>query len=391
MPEHQLDILLVILHADPARGGAERYTVDLARGLAELGHVVTLAAGSFGPAIEGVDFALLDAGGWSRVGRYQRFLRSLRSHTEGRRHDIVHAMMPVERCDLYHPHAGIEAQSLATGHEKHRTTLARAAARFLNRLNRKRRLYAQVERLLLEPDDGPVVLCLSQYIRQAALRHYPLLAENRLPIVLNGVDLGRFDPRAEAESRGSTRDRLGLRQEHVAALMIAQDYQRKGLAQTIEALARVNDNRLRLVVAGRPDPSHYRRMAEQLGVADRVVFAGPTSRPADFYRACDFFVLPTRHDPCSLVVLEALAMGLPVISTACNGACEAMAEGVHGLILPDPDNVPALADAMRQLLDWPKRQLMRRACLDLREQISQEQHVRRIVEVYRRVLDRKRR
>ncbi|MFI5380029.1 MAG: glycosyltransferase family 4 protein [Tepidisphaerales bacterium] len=380
-----MKILLVILHADPARGGAERYTVDLARGLAGLGHAVALAASSFGAPIESVEFLRLDAGGWSRLGRYRRFLESVRAHTRAHAYDIVHAMLPVEKCDLYHPHAGIAAEAVEAGHTKYRSQLGQTASRFFNRLNRKRRFFAEVERAMLMCTDGPRVICLSRYIQDAARRHYPI-DEHRLPILLNGVDLARFDPQANAAARGALRGRLGLGAEQVAGLMIAQDFERKGLAEAIEAVAKVGDERLRLVVVGRPDPSAYRRLAERLGVAGRVVFAGSTDRPADFYRAADFFVLPTRHDPCSLVVLEALAMGLPVISTVCNGACEAMAGGTHGFVLGDPADVPALADAMRQLLDRSVRQSMRQACLDLRGSISQEQHVRRMVAIYEEIV-----
>lgn len=380
-----MKILLVILHADPARGGAERYTVDLARGLVDLGQSVTLAATSFGPPIAGVEFVQLGAHGWSRLARYRRFLQSTQELIHSRAHDIVHAMLPVEMCDLYHPHAGIAAEATETGHAKYRSHLAQASARLFNRLNRKRRFFAEVERTMIEHGSGTRVLCLSQYIRASARRHYPI-DERRLPLLLNGVDLARFDPQANATTRVHVRSRLGLGREHVVALMIAQDFERKGLAEAIEAVAKVGDARLRLIVIGRPDPAAYRRMADRLGIADRIIFAGSTDRPADFYRAADFFVLPTRHDPCSLVVLESLAMGLPVISTICNGACEAMIQGTHGIVLQDPADVSALANAMRQLLDAPTLQRMQQACLDLRPQLSQAEHLRRMVEIYEEIL-----
>ena len=380
-----MKVLLIIFHADPARGGAERYTVDLARGLANLGHAVTLAASSFGKPIAGVEFVTLDAHGWSRLARYRRFLQSVRKLTDQHPCDIVHAMLPVETCDLYHPHAGIAAEATESGHTKYRSQFAQASARLFNRLNRKRRFFAEVERAMIERAGGPHILCLSQYIREAARRHYPI-DERRLPVLLNGVDLARFDPQENARIRVQVRSRLGLTREHVAALIIAQDFERKGLTEAIEAVAKVGDERLRLVVIGKPDPAAYRRLAERLGIAGRIIFAGSTDRPADFYQAADFFVLPTRHDPCSLVVLEALAMGLPVISTMCNGACEAMTHGTHGFILPDPGDIPALADAMRQLLDAPTRQRMQQACIDLRPQLSQAEHLRRIVEIYENIL-----
>ena len=141
-----------------------------------------------------------------------------------------------------------------------------------------------------------------------------------------------------------------------------------------------------LLVAGKPDPAKYRQLAKSLGVADRVLFAGQVSDPVAFYQAADFFVLPTRFDPCSLVVLEALAMGLPVISTTKNGACEIMRDGQHGRVLSDPGDIPALAEAMRQMMDVNHRHALSSACLKLRPQLSQDAHVDRLQTVYEGIL-----
>jgi UDP-glucose:(heptosyl)LPS alpha-1,3-glucosyltransferase len=96
-------------------------------------------------------------------------------------------------------------------------------------------------------------------------------------------------------------------------------------------------------------------------------------------------VLPTKHDPCSLVVLEALAMGLPVISTRFNGACEIMTDNLHGFVLDDPADTDALANAMRKMLEPQLRQRMSAACLELRPKLSYEHHVNRLIEIYQQV------
>ena len=122
----------------------------------------------------------------------------------------------------------------------------------------------------------------------------------------------------------------------------------------------MRDPRLVLLVAGKQNPRPYQAMASREKSA-RVVFAGLATDPYPFYRAADFLLLPTRHDPCSLVVLEAIAMGLPVISTRYNGACEIMTDGKHGRVLADPTDLVTLSGAMREMLDpghavrWPKR------------------------------------
>jgi len=106
-----LKIALVILHANPARGGAERYTVDLAHGLRERGHGVSVVASTFDGAMQ-ADDVQLEALGATRAGRYANFIDKLERHLDEAKYDVVHAMLPVPRCDVYHPHAGIAVEAI---------------------------------------------------------------------------------------------------------------------------------------------------------------------------------------------------------------------------------------------------------------------------------------
>ena len=375
-------IALVILHADPARGGAERYTIDLAAGLRGRGHDVTLVASSFPDAAGSANQnLLLPVGRGTRLRKYIRFLDLLDQRLQQERYDIVHAMLPVRRCDIYHPHAGIAAEAIARGHLKHRGRTARTAAMLANRVNLKRRKFAAVERELLTGVNPPIVLCLSEYVKRDVTTHYAIELD-RLATLFNAVDLAKFDPSARANAGIELRKKLGIALDKVVALMIAQDFARKGLREAILATAQSRDPKLVLVVVGKEDPASYRALAQQEGIADQVIFAGKTDDPYSFYRAADFFLLPTRHDPCSLVVLEALAMGLPVISTIFNGACEIMTSGQHGFVLPDPSDIAALSGAMRKLLDRPSRQPMSDACLALRPQLAYEHHLDQLLKIY---------
>jgi UDP-glucose:(heptosyl)LPS alpha-1,3-glucosyltransferase len=369
-----LKVALVILHADPTRGGAERYTVDLAGALAARGHDVSLVSsgpvdrddvvrGASGASYRHVE---LRVSGFTRAGRYRSFLRALEHYLHRRTQDwidVAHAMLPAPGCDVYHPHAGVAAAALE-----------KANAWF----NPRRRAMANVERALVADPNGPLVICLSDYVKRFVRRYYPELPDERMVRLFNAVDLARFEP---PETR--------TKSDWVNGLIIAQDYERKGLVEAIRATAKVPDKRLRLIVVGKQDTSSYAALAKQLGVDARVVFHPPTSKPENFYRQADFFVLPTKHDPCSLVVLEALAMGLPVISTVFNGATEVMTDGVHGLILSDPADVDALARAMTTLCDDARRCEMAEACKTLRPTLAYEHHVDELMAIYDRAIARR--
>jgi UDP-glucose:(heptosyl)LPS alpha-1,3-glucosyltransferase len=391
-----LKVGLVILHADPAKGGAERYTFDLAAGLARREHEVTLIASTFGPRPAGVECVELAERGVTRLGRYRRFLDDLDRHLEGRAYDVVHAMLPVRRCDVYHPHAGVAAEAVESGHLKHAGAVKRELARVGNRVNLKRRAFARVEHQLLTgegPHPGPlpecrargktpVVLCLSEYVKGTVRKHYPLLSEDRLATLFNAVDLAKFDP--------DRATRPAFKVGEASALMVAQDFERKGLREAISALARVKDCDITFTVVGRPDPRPYEELARSLGVDESVNFVGAQPDVFKYYLHADFFVLPTRHDPCSLVVLEALAMGVPVISTKQNGACEIMTDGVHGFVLESADDIEGLVGAMRAMCDREARGRMREACLALRPRLAYGAHLDTLIGVYEGVVARNR-
>jgi UDP-glucose:(heptosyl)LPS alpha-1,3-glucosyltransferase len=380
-----MKVALVTMRTDPARGGAERYTIDLAAALAQeaAGHDVALLASSLDGIPAGVHGVALAARAITRVGRYERFLDSLDAHLEAERYDVVHAMLPVRRCDVYHPHAGLA-----------RAMVARDSA--LTRLvNPRRARGAAVEGRLLESTQPPVVLCLSEYVKRA-VRQWYTLPDTHLPILFNAVDLQQYDPTARPGAREGLRARLRLDADHCVSTFVGHDFERKGLREAVAALGALReanggqlDRRLKLLIVGRPNARKYVALAQQLGVAEQVIEFGPTDDAYAAYRAADFLVLPTKHDPCSLVVLEALAMGVPVVSTRFNGACEIMTDGVHGFVLEDPADVAALAGAVRRLLDPELRRRMSQACLELRPKLAYQNHLRRLLAIYQQTIERR--
>ena len=367
-------VALVILHADPRRGGAERYTVDLAAALIARGHDVRVIATTFSDVVTPAHRVQLNASSWTRTGRYRKFLDELDGHLDQAdgKYDIVHAMLPVRRCDVYHPHAGMAAEQ----------------TRRMNVIfNPRRVVMAAVETELLARPIPPIVLSLSEYVKRNIFKLYPGLPIDRLVTLFNAVDLKRFDPSRPFAREAGREDLFPVNPNRPFALMIAQDFLRKGLRETLEALASIEPaQRPALVVVGKGDTGPYERMMRMMRLSADVIFRGPTDAPDRYYRMADFFVLPTKHDPCSLVVLESLAMGVPVISTIFNGATEIMTEGVHGYVLPDPRDVRAIANAMTKMLDALRRERMSRACLELRPRLSFEHHLDRLEEIYRGVV-----
>ena len=380
-----MKIALVILHADPRRGGAERYTVDLARGLTRRGHQVSIVATSFPVMFSDVTSVHLLTDERTRTGRYKSFLQQFDSHLHIAPYDIVHAMLPIRKADIYHPHAGLAIEALTQGHRKQSQFFGRLMSAIFNRLNPRRRAFAAVEKRLLTKEHPPIVLCLSEYVKQSVRAFYPL-PDHKLATLFNAVDLQKFDPATRPTAGAETRAKYNVPEGSTLAVIVAQDFARKGVAEAMRAMAVVRQKGvdLKLLVVGSGDVTFYKRLATRNGVGEHVIFTGHTDDVYGAYAAADFFVLPTRHDPCSLVVLEALAMGVPVISTKQNGATEIMTDGVHGSVLPSATDIPGLSTAMQKWSDPATRTTAREACLALRPKLSYETHLDELLAIYDR-------
>lgn len=198
-----------------------------------------------------------------------------------------------------------------------------------------------------------VVVALSQ--REAA-ELVATYGRVRPPVVVipNGVDLDRFRP-PTADERRAARDELNLGDEERVAVFVGHEFERKGLAFAIRALPHAPDLLL-LIIGGNDDiiASAYAE-ARSLGVGDRVLFLGPRVYLAPFLAASDLFVLPSAYEANALVVLEALASGLPVVATPVGFAGEIVEDGVNGyLVERDPVDI---AQRMQQLAELDPAEL----------------------------------
>jgi UDP-glucose:(heptosyl)LPS alpha-1,3-glucosyltransferase len=204
----------------------------------------------------------------------------------------------------------------------------------------------------------------------------------RLTVVYNGVDLERYHPDSRERYRAAARREADLPADAWVVLFAGSGFERKGLATAIEALARLGDRRARLVVIGKGDAGPYRAIAERLGIADRIVWLGPRPDIERWYAAADALALPTRYEPFGNVHLEALAAGLPVVTTTAAGGGEALTPGCGAVV--EPRNPAALAAALERLRASDPRRLAA-AARAAAEPFTYERQVADFERVYRRV------
>ena len=143
---------------------------------------------------------------------------------------------------------------------------------------------------------------------------------------------------------------MGVRDEKKKTLLfVGSGFQRKGLYFVIKALPLVlKQADVRLVVVGQGNQKKADRLAEKLGVLDKISFVGPVKEVAPYYREADVFVLPSIYEPFSNACLEAMAYGLPIVTTEMNGASEDIIPGKNGFVVKDPADISTLSDAILQ-------------------------------------------
>ena len=227
----------------------------------------------------------------------------------------------------------------------------------------------RLERLHNTPARGRIWVADSEMVKREVQHYYPI-PDERFFIAHSGVD--PVEPDAAAR-RAQWREKLGLRPEQVVALFVGSEFRRKGLGALLEAMALLKEKAPHLVIVGGKgvEPESYQKRASDLGINQRLTWAGRVSNVKDYYAVADIFVLPTLSDPSPLAPLEAMAYGSAAIvsSGQYTGAAELIGNG-EGIILDDPRNPAELARAMERMLDAQTRQEFARRGQELVRELS---------------------
>lgn len=170
-----------------------------------------------------------------------------------------------------------------------------------------------------------------------------------LPIVYLGLDHAKFNPEVRQRLRSEVRKQLGLGDGRFVLLLIGNDWRLKGLPALLDALQKLRDLPVCLLVAGKDDLLPYKKRLRESGLEERVRFLPSRPDVESYYAAADAYVGPSLEDAFAQPAAEAMACGLPVIISITMGASEIMHDGVDGLILRDPTNVEDLAAKIRLL------------------------------------------
>jgi UDP-glucose:(heptosyl)LPS alpha-1,3-glucosyltransferase len=366
------------------KGGAEQYAVNLAGALMRQGHEVTVFANQWDHAIvHGPKFQYVPIIKGPSFLQTISFVRNTQKSLSKGKYDIVHSLARVFPQDVYRMSDGIYRYWLMVKEQNR-------LKRIMHFFSLRHLAILWIEKQIFAKGNFRRIIANSQLCKGHAIQYYRV-DPSQITVIQNGVDFDRFNPRVRFAYREKLRTSHNIAESDIVILFVAMNFRRKGLIPLLKAMGNLpSSDRVKLLVVGKGKIEYFTKIALKLGIDRDVIFAGSASKTEEYYGAADFFVLPTYYDPFANVCLEALACGLPVITTRTNGASELIEPGKNGFVVNKPDDIKELLGAIIKLINPKLRNSMAENAFESVKHLTIERHVRKVCRVYDEIVREKR-
>ncbi len=333
-------------------GGAEKAARSLALGFVKAGCEVTLltSGDKTNLALPGVSIETICPKNPISLFHLSTFNKNANAWLKKSASHIVFGLERTTNQTHYRAGNGVHAEYLEK--RKQRDSVFKRLSFSLNPLHRT---ILNFEKRAFENPHLKVLFTNSHMVKQEVLKHYKV-PEEKICVVHNGVEFNEMeeDFRNWEQLRASTFERFGLKKEAFQLLFIGNGYRRKGLKELLDALCLLQSEDFELSVIGKDkEKSFFEHLTKQLGLHSKVHFFGPQQEMRPFFIAADALVLPSLYDPFANVTVEALAMGLFVLTSAGNGGKEVLTPK-SGLVLENPGDRSCFHEALKTLFSKRK-------------------------------------
>jgi UDP-glucose:(heptosyl)LPS alpha-1,3-glucosyltransferase len=373
-------VALVRKDFSPKGGGGERYAVELARALRDLGHEVHVFAHRYQP-LKGLSFHPVSVPLKPFGLQNWIFAQNVRLALSKNGFDIINGLSQIYPQDIYR---------LGDGIHKHWLSARRPTSfsYLYDKVSPRHRLLLHLEKKIFSPENYKRIIANSELCKQHAI-HYYKVPSQLVDVIYCGVDFAIFNSSVRNEG-AHLRTSLGIGEEAIVVLFVGTNYARKGLETLLHAISRLKcREKYRLLVVGKGNIPRYQRLSQRLGLQEITIFCGFQEQMPPFYGAADIFVLPSYYDPFGNVCLEAMACGLPVITTRETGVSELMAHGKSGFILDHAQDTFALANWLEALEEAELRRSMGAEAQAQVAFLTIERNVKQTILAYEKVLENK--
>jgi len=381
-----MKIALNIYKYLPTKGGGEGYLANFANHLAERGHEVHIFASEWESNNNKIHYHTIP------VIRYPKFLKDVSfvinsyNYMAKNDYDIVQVVGRALGMNVFNPHCGVEKAWL----KQDILSVSCSFYRFLKRITRyfslRQNFILWLDRKQYTSKGISRIIAISDMIKNDIIKYHNIDPQ-KIKVVYNGVDLQRFTPDNRNRYRKAIRERLSLGEEFVI-LYVSNNFRLKGLFTLIKSLGELKKSHkdFKALIIGRGRDASYRKLAGRLNCLGNLIFLGHVNEIEKYYAASDLYVHPTFYDSCSLVVTEALASGLPVITTRYDGASGVIDNGVDGFVMGNPMDYEALAEKISLFFDEEFRKKASIAARKKAEKYPAEKNCEEIIKIYKEIV-----
>ncbi len=391
-------VAIIIERANITLGGAERSVLELTAALTTLDYEVKILAAKGQEKAEYTCVLCNDIRG-ERV-KYHVFENHLKRHLKENYYDIIHSVLPFDFADIYQPRGGAYPETILRNAASYQNSFIKSFKRTTSFFNVRRKTLMKAEKRICEIPNGPVVIAISDYVAKQFKRHYNIY-DNRMITIPNGVEVDRqIDEEAITNLRTRITRQLKIKKNDkpVYFLFAANNFRLKGLTPLLKAMQKVllsvnKSRKFCLIVAGKDRDYKYKQIAKKLKISDMILFLGYIENIQNLLEIANVAILPTYYDPASRFILEALAAGIPVITTQFNGAMDLFSNNRHGKVIDTPVNINALSEAISYFTETKNIQNASQAILadDLKQKVSVNRVANQLESVYNSIFSAKKR
>ncbi len=341
-----MNIIIIRKECGIHKGGAERYCLTLIKGLKKLNHNVILIGEFCDTETQRyVDFIPVKSKSLLSSISNLRFHKEVQKRLVNYKDYIIYSLSRTYPVDIYRVTDPLHIHHITINYNN-------KFKKIWTNISYRHRVLLDLEYKSLK--NAKLIITISKLDKKLVESYYHINPK-KIKVIYNGVDQHLFTLKVK-DFRKTVRQQLGINNKVTCYLFPAMDFKRKGLNTLLLALTNIKFP-FKLLVAGNGPIKKYKKKAKQLGIADKIIFLGRCKDIEKLYGACDLMVLPTTYDPFGNVHLEALACGLPVLTTAQAGGSEIVIPNKTGYIMKDCFSVEELVNYLNDFESkkhlWP--------------------------------------
>lgn len=362
-------------------GGAEGFSAEHVLQLAKSGHEVHIFANRWtSPEVPNIYFHKVPCIRINSYLRYLSFAWMVERLVRQEKFDVIQSHERTWSQDIYRAGDGCHKEWL-----EQRGKYISPLKRWWLGLSPFHRLLLKIEKSIFTKGRYKKIIAISQMVKDNIMKHYNVPDED-IVVIYNGVRLEKFNPKNKALHYQKLREKFHVPAEALLLLYVGSGFERKGLKFLIQAMGCLKRDDWRLMVIGKGNWERYREFASKK-IQEKLIYLEPVKDIEAYYSAADAFVLPSLYEPFGNANLEALASGLPVITSRYSGAANIIQHKRDGLIVENPGDPAEIAKNIDYLFDPGLREKMGKQARLLAEQYTLEKNTESIIKLYNDALN----